>query len=474
MRYLLVAALFAAALPVVSWADEGTEDLKAEIKAQKDRLDKMEQKLQELEEHAADAAAHAKVKSEKSKKPKLTLEYSNGFKMSYKDPQTGNKRFAFQTKGRVMIDVKQRLSHNDRKLGSSKLNTFRKRRVRIGVKGTLYTYWHFAITLQAESGTVNNDNVAYIENTYIKQMKLRIGQFKVPFSLEENTSSKYVKLVERSMWTNFAAPAYEVGLMAYGSLADKVINYWVMVGNGNGTARSDVGDDKSLWGRLVLRPLAAQKDAPADIWIGVSGQYGIVDRQSTGSEHSSRVRTATGVTLMRYADGVVNDGEIWRLAGELGVTAGSFGAWAEYGTLQEELASVFSLDELELFNTRAVHWRGGHVTVAYFLTGEKMSLSRPKVLKPLEPGQPDSGYGAFELAARWDFIDNNLGSDTSGFFVRGDQAYRADQVMAGVNWYPNNMTRVSANWQYAIWNRDDQSQTPRNEHTLLLRVQLEF
>ena len=59
---------------------------------------------------------------------------------------------------------------------------------------------------------------AYIDLAFMPELRLRAGQFHVPFSLEEfETSDNYIDFIERSM-INELAPMRDRGVKIYGDL----------------------------------------------------------------------------------------------------------------------------------------------------------------------------------------------------------------------------------------------------------------
>ena len=88
---------------------------------------------------------------------------------------------------------------------------------------------------------------------------------------------------------------------------------------------------------------------------------------------------------------------------------------------------------------------GAYADIAYFLTGETQpydeergELDRPRVKKPVFKG----GWGAWELAARFDYLSLN---DDSSQIDGGRQWI----VVAGVNWWLNRRIKLQANYAHA-------------------------
>ncbi|MFM2409425.1 MAG: hypothetical protein RL481_253, partial [Pseudomonadota bacterium] len=104
---------------------------------------------------------------------------------------------------------------------------------------------------------------------------------------------------------------------------------------------------------------------------------------------------------------------------------------------------------------------GGHAEIGYFLTGEtrgygKGLWNRTKVLKPVGKG----GMGAFQMAARLDYLDLNDASLKNGLtnnFTNGVSSLaalnsrlgrggRQTGYMFALNWLPNDYFRFMLNY----------------------------
>ena len=81
---------------------------------------------------------------------------------------------------------------------------------------------------------------AYIDLTFMPELRLRTGQFTVPFSLEELTSDNFIDFIERSM-VNALAPTRDRGAKIYGDLGlmDGIVSYHLGGFNGSGEDTSD-------------------------------------------------------------------------------------------------------------------------------------------------------------------------------------------------------------------------------------------
>jgi len=89
------------------------------------------------------------------------------------------------------------------------------RRARIGVQGSINKDLQFEAIANAVGSTTNIIDTAFINYGYKKDGQVRVGRFKQPFSLEENTSSNNTDFMERS-YINQLIPGKKLGAMFHG------------------------------------------------------------------------------------------------------------------------------------------------------------------------------------------------------------------------------------------------------------------
>ncbi len=117
---------------------------------------------------------------------------------------------------------------------------------------------------------------AYITLDYIKNVRIDVGQFKVPMGLEMQTSGTALDTVERALFTSDRTrpgsfgTARDIGVRLSGPLTAHA-DYQLALLNGSGEHQNDAdrNDQKALSGRLILRPPVL-----AGLQIGASGVWG--------------------------------------------------------------------------------------------------------------------------------------------------------------------------------------------------------
>lgn len=111
---------------------------------------------------------------------------------------------------------------------------------------------------------------AFMSYKFSEQAKVKIGQFKAPFSLEELTSASAIDFVNRSNVVNNLAPKRQIGLELSGNSNNKIISYQAGIFNGNKTINGN-NDKKFLYaGRVGLNPIMNNK---IDLMLGINAAY---------------------------------------------------------------------------------------------------------------------------------------------------------------------------------------------------------
>ncbi len=115
---------------------------------------------------------------------------------------------------------------------------------------------------------------AFVSTTYIPHLRVDVGQFKIPLSMESGESSASLSTFERALFMSDRARGgsfgdiRDIGVMLSGALT-KYADFYVGEFNSSGDRQNDVAvnDQKATIGRLVIKPVKW-------LQIGGSGAYG--------------------------------------------------------------------------------------------------------------------------------------------------------------------------------------------------------
>jgi phosphate-selective porin OprO/OprP len=313
-------------------------------------------------------------------------------------------------------------------------------RRRVGIEGKFADMFDYQV--EYELGTEERPwRDVYLNWGRFDAFQIRAGKFKLPFSVDENTSSTGLDFIYRSRMASRLAPGRERGLMVHGSVANDVIGYQAGVfqhdgDNGRPSSTSArVFGGRTTVARVILRPFRIPKSTIDDFQIGVAFSGTTVPEGFP----TLRGRTALGTKFF--------DSDLWvngrrlRTGFEARWRPGPFSIQSEYIRVTDERNGQ-SIEDTDLSSFLAQGW---YVSGSFALTGERKSdgLDEPK--RPFLQG----GLGAIELAARLEKL--SFGSTAGTGEV--STSPRADAVLGnsdsavtfGVNWYLNRWVKIQAN-----------------------------
>jgi phosphate-selective porin OprO and OprP len=304
------------------------------------------------------------------------------------------------------------------------------RAARLGIEGTVWKDFDYRFEVDFADDGVEIDD-AYIEygGAAIEPARyVRVGQYKTPNSLEELTSSRFITFMERAAITD----AFELDRR---------------IGLGSGVGGDNWGIDAGLFGQNVDQQSDNEGFAAAGrghyafdletlgrqswLHVGSSVRFRDLENDSNGDSVQYRQRPFFHFTGTRSVDtGVLADADndSW-LGGELAFVSGRFSAQGE--------ASNTWLQRSGGSDDATGLW-GGYLGASYFVTDDSRTYDpEDGVFDRVEVNDPvhDGGIGAWQLGARFDFIDLNDGSAD----VRGGEQY---STILGVNWYLNDYVRM--------------------------------
>lgn len=327
------------------------------------------------------------------------------------------------------------------------------RRVRLGAQGTVGDSASWVSEVELAGGSVRLRDVFVGLDALPGVRQLRVGYFREPYGLEGMTSSNFITFLERSP-VNVLAPARNWGVCGFWWPDDERVLFSLGVfrtGTGsNGQSVGD-GDDWAYTTRLTGLPVY-EPDGEAFRLVHLGGAFsqrvppnGVVTFVPRTASNLLTVEDNPGSPFLPSVDIPASSFQVYNLQ-----AAGVYGPlslqaeWSAAAVQQTEAGPVF------------VH--GVYVAGSYFLTGEhrgynrtRGSFDRVDVLRPLirDRGNPASGCGAVELAARFAYLDfnsPNLPPDTNGR-PAGTLLY---ELTVGVNWYLNSYTRVMVDYTAGI------------------------
>jgi phosphate-selective porin OprO/OprP len=321
-------------------------------------------------------------------------------------------------------------------------------RRRIGIEGEILNIFDYQVEREL---TANRDpwRDVYLNYKQYAFAEVMAGKFKVPFSLDENTSSTNLDFVNRSRIATLLAPGRDVGVMVHGRFLTRgILRYELGLfdEDGSNADRNDtdfVHGDRTVAGRLLAQPFRSTKSVANDLAVGVSFTT------SELPEGVSGLRGRTELDEWFYRPEVLVNGRRQRIGVEARWRPGPFSIKSEFIRLTDERLG----ESIEGTDLSPFLGQGWYVSGTWAVTGEKKAEGLDAPLRPLFRGPFFKGWvGAVELAARAERIRfGSVDSDISG--VVPSTAPRAEIVLGnsdlaytfGVNWYANRWIKVQLN-----------------------------
>lgn len=459
-----VAGGLAGTLAPIARADD---DSIAALKAQIEELD---QKLRILERNAE--LATEKNDAEFKKIPVVKAS-DKGLQVESKDGA-----YKFRLGGLLQVDNRTYIDGGDGGATDPLDDTFTLRRVRPRFRGTLWERLDFDFQPEL-AGTVRIlDAYGDWKITDDDLLRFRFGQFKTPVGLERLQSASNLLFIERGLATNLV-PTRDIGLQLHGKAFDGILSYSVGAFNGvndgyDARGNLDTNDGYDVDGRIFAYPFKATGiDFLQGLGLGFAGSWGTeTGPVSNSSSDGRRIQyvSAGQNTFFRINDagGTAFDGDRFRYNPQLTYYYGPFGLLSEYTVTQQEFARGGK--QQTLIN------QGFTAQASYVLTGEDAGYEG---IKPAHPFNfKEGGWGAWEVAARYGFLD----VDSAAF--DGDPATRlatassvsgANAWAVGLNWYLNTNFKFQLNFEQTYYNGGDGLVGDKpTENAVLSRLQVSF
>ncbi|MEX0729954.1 MAG: OprO/OprP family phosphate-selective porin [Aquisalimonadaceae bacterium] len=325
-------------------------------------------------------------------------------------------------------------------------NQFLLRRARLGVEGDIANDWSYRLEADFAENVLEAKNV-YVSYDGWRNAEVTLGHFKVPFGLEQLTSSDSMTFVERSLPSEAFTPSRRIGLGLETSGGDWLAQAMVFGQEVGAEVRNtDADEGMGIGGRLVFSPSSGERGQ----WhFGVAAsteQPASLDLRQTRFRSYPESRP-TGVRLVDTGN-INNVRWITRLGLEAAWESGPYSAQWEY--IQADLDRRSGSSD--------PGFNGWYLSGSWVLTGESRRYRDGR----FRSVRPDGDSGAWELAARFSSIDLD---------DRGIQGGTEKNLALGVNWYLNDQLRFMLN---AIFIDSEGPAGDDNPTILLARTQLTF
>lgn len=330
------------------------------------------------------------------------------------------------------------VDENLTKIGSG----MRIRRARFAVKAQLDKNWYGEIDTDWGSGKPEIKD-AYVAFNGLKNFEFKLGHFKENFSIQRNTTSRYLQFMERPMVT-YLAPSRHLGL----NIKYSIPAFWASVGafgpafedtetlNAMQDGNKDYGlsEGMSYTAKVVYRPLHKMKDA--SLHIGAAFSYREPKLTSTDGYNAVRysTRNSTSINRKKFLD----TDAIQYLHHELAWTAELAGHWKGLRWEGAYIARMPFVDASRSPLTNITPAWGWYVQAGYLLFGGNQNYDEGGAkYTRVNNGRK---WGDIELCARVEYANFNISKQ-----CMGGSAYA---YALGLNFHVTKNIKFVVNYQY--------------------------
>ena len=404
--------------------------------------------------------------------------------------RSGSKQLALQSAdGSNIIRFRGNLAVDGRwysdKLTPETSDTFLFRRVRPYIEGTLDNIYDFRFMPDFGQGKAIIVD-AYVAGRFRPWLTVQAGKFKGPVGLERLQPDQFNRFLELGLPSDLV-PNRDLGVQLGGDLFGGTLSYAVGYFDGvaDGTSTDantspDVDSDgkKDVEGRLFAQPFVKSGNPYLrGLGFGVGGTY----VNATGSATNTLLaayKTAGAQNFFTYRTGTsatYADGRRERVSPQLFYYAGGFGLIGEYVQVKQDISRQVSTALKRSDRLQNSAWQ---VTTSYFLTGEPSSYNNFVPKSRFTPGRAGSGWGAWELVARFEElrVDSAAFAGAAASFADPDAAPRqAIAYGVGLNWYLDEYVKWMFNYEHTRFDGGGPAGSNRpDERAFLTRFSLAF
>lgn len=302
-----------------------------------------------------------------------------------------------------------------------------------------------------------------------ENQQLYVGQFNIPVSMDNVTSSRWLDMMERPLSVRTMAAPYnkDLGVMWWGSAFKRgVLEYQLGLFGGDGMNRPNVDHAFDGMGRILVRPFAgAHHGVFGRAHVGVSGRFGT--RQDDFVRYDAAALSTPGGYAFwspsyKAADGtemhVLPSGAQIAGAAEIYVPLERFDVKGELVRIDEGRREAPQTDRSLTARHGSLSGTGTYLQLSYWPVGRPRINGHPAGramgLRPPRDHGAEAPFG-LQLVLRGEVIrlaydanDRSARADDGGLSARTTNV-RVNALQFGVNYWATKHVRVTA--EYSLY-----------------------
>ena len=314
------------------------------------------------------------------------------------------------------------------------------RRARFGIKATLYEKWFAELDVDFANNEVEIKDM-FMGYKFNKHWNVKLGNFKVPMSMERTTSSKYLMAAERPLPVEAFADGRRLGLAGTGWGR----GWWASAGVFGRSVdilqkeRNRGNDGYAIAARAAWSPV---NNDDMTIHIGGYANYQVPSSEGTADRMVLfRTLPESRVDHRRFVQAEIeNVNNYTTLGWELGFRYRKFLTYGEYlfNTISRYTYEAKDV-KTSLKNAQLNGW---YAQASYMILGENRMYSPDDA--EFGPMKVRRKGGNLEIAARVSNINMNDWHDSRAYITGGE----ATAWSASLNWYPFSNVVIGLNYTF--------------------------
>lgn len=313
------------------------------------------------------------------------------------------------------------------------------RRARFSIKATLFEKWFAELDLDFANNEVEIKDL-YLGYRFNDHVNVKMGNFKVPMSIERVTSSKYLMAAERPMPVEAYADGRRLGIAGTGW--GKI--WWASVGIFGRSIdivqkeRNRGNDGLAIATRAAISPVNTQ-----NMTVHIGGYANWQKPTQSGLDDRTvlfRTLPESRVDHRRFVQAEIPNVDSYLTLGyEIGFRYRKFLAYGEYIFNTVSRYAYQGSEKIDLENAELNGW---YVQASYMILGQNRTYSKEDAeFGPMETRRKG---GNLEVAARVSNINMNDWHDSRAYITGGE----ATSYSAMLNWYPISNIALGLSYTY--------------------------